>query len=56
MPRALWKHGEWVDVTDGLEQECCDCGLVHKWEYVVTASGKILATVERVDKPKRKRK
>ena len=26
---------EWVDVTDGDFERCCDCGLVHKKEFQI---------------------
>ena len=26
---------EWVDVTDGDYERCCDCGLVHKKEFQI---------------------
>ncbi|MGR3292509.1 MAG: hypothetical protein ACUZ9M_00670 [Candidatus Scalindua sp.] len=33
--------GEWVDVTDGQLIACCDCGLVHDYEYACL-DGRIL--------------
>lgn len=33
--------GEWIDVTDGHYFQCCDCGLVHYYEYRVV-SGRII--------------
>jgi len=36
------KHdGEWDDVTDGKFTVCCDCGLVHFYEFAVL-DGRIL--------------
>ncbi len=38
--------GEWVDVTDGQFLACCNCGLVHKTEYVIL-DGRILKRATR---------
>lgn len=32
------------DVTAGLYQQCCDCGLVHHWKFQVV-KGKVIAVV-----------
>ena len=29
------KDGEWIDITDGQYVGCCDCGLVHRYEYKI---------------------
>lgn len=37
--QVTMRHGnafsESFDVTDGLLQQCCDCGLVHDWKFTV---------------------
>lgn len=38
--------GEWVDVTDSNYDACCDCGLMHRYEFVVL-DGRILRRVFR---------
>jgi len=35
------QDGEWDDVTDGKLTACCDCGLVHSYEFAVL-DGRIL--------------
>ncbi len=36
--------GEWIDVTDGIHDVCCDCGLVHRVYYEIL-EGRILRRV-----------
>jgi len=34
--------GEWIEVyLKGNKDQCCDCGLVHRTNYRLTAKGKI---------------
>lgn len=28
-------NDKWVDVTDGEFVGCCDCGLIHKSDYII---------------------
>ena len=41
--------GEYSDVTDGLNIACCDCGLIHRYEFVIL-NGRILKRVFRLNR------
>jgi len=41
-------ENSWVDVTDGRNCVCCDCGMTHREEYAIL-DGRILQKVH-VDK------
>ena len=36
--------GEWYDVTDGENNQCCGCGMVHFREYERTKDGRIITS------------
>ena len=40
--------GEWVDVTDGQLVTCCDCGLVHHFDFEIL-DGRILKRAKRLN-------
>ncbi len=55
------KEGEWViPGMSGYELQCCDCGLIHKFDFIIVDEGtnEVLNDVEvlfrayRVDKKK----
>lgn len=55
----VWEDKDWVDVTDGLTQECCECGLRHQWEYMMLKTGdgfRLLASCVRIKKRKARTK
>ena len=39
---------EWVDVTDGQLVACCDCGLVHHFDFEIL-DGRILRRTKRLN-------
>ena len=36
--RDTWKHpksGKWTRINPTMWQKCCDCGLIHRWEFTL---------------------